>query len=165
MCVCACMSAHTRLTTRCLLAALAEALIRVPANQLVGCIVVHWHTGSVLQVAQAWKQEGGSQAWCPMGNRFSEGGRCKDVALDGSVTLDFLWPVGENKLHFAVFWKPLICTDTRAQKIICIFICWLFYFPNRGTSLPLIHIIEYSPPPTSTTPPYLHLFYFFICNQ
>lgn len=41
MCMCPCVSAHTGLNARCLLATLVEALIRVPANQLVGCVVVH----------------------------------------------------------------------------------------------------------------------------
>lgn len=35
------MRAHTMLTARRLLAALVEALIRVPADQLVGRVVVH----------------------------------------------------------------------------------------------------------------------------
>lgn len=27
------------------------------------------------------------------------------------LTMNFLWPKGENKLHFSIFWKPVVCTQ------------------------------------------------------
>lgn len=51
-----------------------------------------------------------------MGNRVFEGEGCRSVTLDGDVTFDFLRPVGENKLHFAIFWKSLVCAETQEHK-------------------------------------------------
>lgn len=27
------------------------------------------------------------------------------------LTMNFLWSKGKNKLHFSIFWKPVVCTQ------------------------------------------------------
>lgn len=70
-----------------------------------------------------------------MGNRVFEGEGCRSVTQDGDVTFDFLRPVGENKLHFAIFWKSLVCAETQEHKSefyqFFLFFCE-FYFTTRG---------------------------------
>lgn len=61
---------------------------------------------------------------------------CLSVTLDGGITFDFLWSVGENKLHFAIFWKPLICAETPEHKtefyLFFVGFFFEFYFTTRG---------------------------------
>lgn len=56
MCVCA--RAQTVLSIGRVVAALAEALVRVPADQVVRRVVVHRNARPVLQVVQAWRTHG-----------------------------------------------------------------------------------------------------------
>lgn len=40
--------------------------------------------------------------------------RCSSIPIKSDtliLTMYFLWSKGENKLHFSVFWKPVVCTQ------------------------------------------------------